>query len=98
MATVSRVQGAEETNEGHSVLGDLIARVPCSVIAAGSDAETIAASSLAVGNKAVEFVVIIRMRPWAVIVIGFPGVQQTARTELLRYAENGPSKAIHAAF
>ncbi len=38
------------------------------------------------------------MRPWAVIVIRFSAVQQTARAKLLRCAENGPPIAIHAAF
>ena len=38
------------------------------------------------------------MLPWAVIVIRFSAEQQIARTELLRYAENGPPIAIHAAF
>src|SRR6266702_4164455 len=38
------------------------------------------------------------MRPWAVIVIRLSAIKQTARTELLRYAENQPSIAIRAAF
>ena len=38
------------------------------------------------------------MRPWAVIVIRFSAEQQIARAELLRYAENSPPIAKHAAF
>ena len=38
------------------------------------------------------------MRPGAVIVIRFATVQQSAGAELLRYAENSPPIAIHAAF
>ena len=84
VAAVSRVQCAEETNQRYCVNWDLIARVPCSVVTASRDAETTVDSSVAVGNKAVEFVVIVRMRPRAVIVIRFPAVQQTTRTGLLR--------------
>ena len=98
IAAVGRVQCAEETNQRHGVSGDLIARVPFSVVAAGRDAETIGVSALAVGQKAVEFVIIIRMHPWAVIVIHLSAVQQIARAELLRHAENGAPIAIHAAF
>ena len=52
----------------------------------------------AVGQKAVEFQIVIRMLPRAVIVIHFAAEEQIARAELLRYAENGPLIAIHAAF
>src|SRR5277367_4072778 len=98
VAAVSRIQRAEETNQGHGVIGDLIARVPCSVVTAIRDAETTVDSSVAVGNQAVEFVVIVRMRPRAVIVIRFGAIQQAARTGLLRYAENRAPIAIIAAF
>src|ERR1700722_11673837 len=98
MATVSWVQCAKETNEGHGVPGDLIARAPFSTIAAGRDADTIDVSSLAVGKKAVEFVIVIPMRPGAVIMIGLSAAKQIAPAELLRRTENGPPIAIHAAF
>ena len=38
------------------------------------------------------------MHPWAVVVILFSAVQQIARTELLRCAENGPPIGMRAAF
>src|SRR5271170_5243477 len=66
------------------------------MVPAGRNTETIGVSSLAVIQKAIEFVVIIRMCPWSVIVICFPGVQQIARPDFLRYAENGPPIAVHA--
>jgi len=68
------------------------------VITAKRDAETIGVAALAVGEEAVEFVKIIRILPWTVIVVRFSAGQQIAGTDLLRYAENGPPKAIHAAF
>src|SRR5271166_2413638 len=89
IAAVGRVERAEETGEGRRCHGDLIARVPFSVVTAGRDAEAVGVVALAVGQQAVEFGITIRMRPWAVIVIRFCAEQQTARTELLRYAENG---------
>ena len=63
--------------------------MPFSVVSAGRDADTIGVVALAVGQQAVEFGKSIRMHPWAVVVIRFSAVQQTARTELLRCAENG---------
>ena len=38
------------------------------------------------------------MLPWAVIVIRFSAEQQIAGAELLRYAEDNPPIAVHAAF
>src|SRR5271168_4045182 len=98
IAAVGRVECAEEADERDSVIGDLIAGVPLSVVSAGCDAETVGGVSLAVGQQAVEFVVVVRMRPWAVIVRSFAAVQQRAGAELLRYAEDRSAKTVHAAF
>src|SRR5208283_4902781 len=98
MATVLWVQRAEETDNGYGRIGDLIARVPSSsIVSAGRDAETVVVSALAVGYKAVELVKIVRMHPWAAIVIRLSAVQQVALAEPLRYAENEPRKLVHAA-
>src|SRR5208282_785018 len=98
IATVGWVQRAEEANERYGCFGDLIARVPFSMVSAACDAETIAGVALAVGEKAVEFGIGIRMCPWSVIVIRLSAVEQSTRAELLRHSENGPRKVIHSEF
>ena len=98
MPAVRRVQCAEEANDRLGGNGDLIARVPFSVVGMGRDADTIGVVALAVGEQAVDFVKTIRMHPRAVIVGLFSTVEQIARTELLRYAENGSPIGVRAAF
>ncbi len=98
IAAVSRIERAEETNEGHGAVGELIARIPFAMIGARRDAEAVGVVALAVGQQAVEFGIIIRMHPGAVVVIRFAAVKQIARTELLRDAEHAALIAIHAAF
>ena len=98
IATIGRVQCAEGTDEGHGLFGDLIARIPFSVVTAGRDAKTLGVVALAVGQKSVEFVIVIGMLPWAVIVIPLSSEKQVARTQFLRRAEDGPLVTIHAAF
>ena len=108
MAAVGRIECAEEAlivteiagrrGSDQSRIGELIARVPAgSSVTAGRDAETLVVAALAVGHESVEFVVVVRMHPWAAIVIGFSAVQQIARAELARDAENEPRKLVHAA-
>src|SRR5277367_3583631 len=98
IASIRGIQRAEKTNQRHGVLRDLIAGVPFSMVAAGGDAETTRVSAAAVCQKAVEFVVVVRMLPWPIIVIDLAAVQQIARAQLLRYAENDAAKSVHAAF
>src|ERR1700752_2355399 len=98
LAAVRRVQRAKVTNERNCGNGDLIARVPCSTIRAGRNAESTAFSALAISYKAVEFVIIVRVLPGALPLIPLPAVKQIARTQFSRHAENEPSKAIHPAF
>jgi len=70
------VQCAEEANDRLGGNGDLIARVPFSVVDVSSDAGAIGVVALTVGQNAVDFVKAIRMYPWAVIVGLFSAVEQ----------------------
>src|SRR6516164_4587270 len=68
------------------------------MVGAGRDAESIGVSAVAVGENPIEFEIVIRMLPWAVIVRHFRAIQYPARTDVLRRSENGPPIAKHAAF
>src|ERR1041385_8077664 len=92
------IQRAEKTDQRHGVLGDLIARVPFSMITAEGDIEAVGIIALTVGEQVVEFVIIIRVLPWAILVIDFGAVKQISRSKLYRTAENAPPIAKHAAF
>jgi hypothetical protein len=97
-AAIRRVQGAEQANERNGILGDLIARVPSPIVASGRDVETISVAALTVGQQTVELIVVIGMRPWAVIVIHLAAKQQVACAQCVRYAPNRTPVSIHAAF
>ena len=98
MASVGRVQSAEETNKRRCGNRYLIAGIPLSVVTAGRDAETFGFVPLAVGQQAVEFGITVRIFPRPIVVIRFSAIEQTALTELLRYTEYCAPIAIHSAF
>ena len=64
----------------------------------GGDAETIRVIALAIGQKAVEFPIIVGMHPRPVVMVRFSAVEQVAAAVGLRKAEHSAFKAIHAAF
>src|SRR6185312_12452205 len=81
VAAIVRIECAEEPNEGDCVSGNLIARVPFAVIAAGRYAESLRIGTLAVADQAVELVIVIAVFPRAIIVIHLAPGEQVSRTE-----------------
>ena len=68
------------------------------MIGARGDAEAVGLIALAIGQKAVEFGIVVRMHPGAVVVRRFASVKQIARAEFLRHAEHAALITKHAAF
>ena len=68
------------------------------MVSARRNAETIRIPTLAVPHNAVEFVIVVRMRPRSVVVIRLSTVKQGARAGLLRNAEDDPPVPVHSAF
>src|SRR5437763_712189 len=78
-ATVGRIQCAEETDNRNRCVGELIARDPASSgVTMRCNAQSVVARALAVSHEAFELVEVVRMNPWAVVVIRLPAIQQIA--------------------
>lgn len=74
----------EERNQAviHGALRHLIARIPFAVIAARGDAETVGIITTAIGENAIELLIIVGILPRPIVMIKFKPIKQVALPDL----------------